>query len=191
MDDPDRDDLPLLHGARIDLRGFRQDDLQDFYAMHADPKVARYGSHPPFTELSQATERFERELSSRDAGRALAWVIADRDTDRLMGSTALFAIDREQGRAELGYALRPEHWGKGYAQEAVRLVLEHAFGTLHLRRIEADIDPRNTASCKLVERLGFVREGLLRERWNVAGEISDAAFYGLLASEWRQDDQDR
>lgn len=186
MDEPARDDLPLLHGPRVDLRGFREDDLQDFFAMHSDPKVARYGSHPAFTELSQATERFERELRSRDSGRALAWVIADRSTDRLMGSTALFAIDHEQGRAELGYALRPSHWGKGFAQEAVRLVLTHAFDTLRLRRIEADIDPRNTASCKLVERLGFVREGLLRERWNVADELCDAALYGLLASDWRR-----
>jgi RimJ/RimL family protein N-acetyltransferase len=65
-------------------------------------------------------------------------------------------------------------------------VLAHAFDTLRLRRIEADIDPRNSASCKLVERLGFVREGLLRERWDVAGELCDAALYGLLASDWRR-----
>src|SRR5690242_16812688 len=102
MDESARDDLPRLQGARIDLRGFREDDLQDFFAMHSDPKVARYGSHPPMTELSQATGRFERELRSRDAGRALAWVIADRSSDRLIGSTALFAIEREQGRAEIG-----------------------------------------------------------------------------------------
>ena len=65
------------------------------------------------------------------------------------------------------------------------MVLDHAFDTLGLRRIEADIDPRNTSSCKLVERMGFVREGLLRDRWCVAGEVSDSALYGLLALEWR------
>lgn len=58
-----------------------------------------------------------------------------------------------------------------------------AFGALELRRIEADIDPRNAASCRLVERLGFIREGLLRARWNVAGEICDSAIYGLLAQD--------
>src|SRR5690606_21454494 len=118
-----------------------------------------------------------------DAGRMLCWVIAECDSDRLFGSTTLFAINREQGRAEIGYALRASHWGRGYAQEALRMVLGHAFDTLGLRRIEADIDPRNAESCKLVERMGFVREGLLRDRWCVACEISDSAIYGLLASD--------
>ncbi|MGH8084295.1 MAG: GNAT family N-acetyltransferase [Lysobacter sp.] len=105
--------------------------------------------------------------------------------DRLIGATTLFAINHAQGRAEVGYALRASHWGRGLAQEALRLVLVHAFDTLVLRRIEADIDPRNGASCRLVERMGFVREGLLRDRWEVGGEASDSALYGLLARDWR------
>ncbi|MGH8074598.1 MAG: GNAT family N-acetyltransferase [Lysobacter sp.] len=177
------DDLPALEGPRIRLRGFREDDLQDFYEVHSDPVVNRYWSFPAWTEVSQARDYFASAIGGRDAGRMLCWVISERYSDRLVGSTTLFAIDREQGRAEIGYALRASHWGRGYAQEALRLALGHAFDTLGLRRIEADIDPRNAGSCKLVERMGFVREGLLRDRWCVAGEISDSAIYGLLASD--------
>ena len=179
------DDLPTLEGPRIRLRGFREDDLQDFYAVHSDPAVNRYWSFPAWTEVSQARDYFASAIGGRDAGRMLCWAIAERDGDRLIGSTTLFAINREQGRAEVGYALRASHWGRGYAQEALRMVLGHAFDTLGLRRIEADIDPRNASSCKLVERMGFAREGLLRGRWCVAGEVSDSALYGLLAFEWR------
>ena len=181
---PPSDDLPTLEGPRIRRRGFRDGDLQDFYAVHSDPLVNRYWSFPAWTEVSQARDYFASAIGGRDAGRMLCWAIAEREGDRLIGSTTLFTINREQGRAEIGYALRASHWGQGYAQEALRMVLGHAFGTLGLRRIEADIDPRNAGSCRLVERMGFIREGLLRDRWCVAGETSDSAIYGLLADEW-------
>jgi RimJ/RimL family protein N-acetyltransferase len=71
--------------------------------------------------------------------------------------------------------------------EALTALLCYAFGELKLRRIEADVDPRNAASLKSLGRLGFRREGLLRERWNVAGEIQDTAYFGLLAREWKPD----
>ncbi|MFN2369802.1 MAG: GNAT family N-acetyltransferase, partial [Candidatus Krumholzibacteriia bacterium] len=87
-------------------------------------------------------------------------------------------------RAELGYGLRADAWGQGYAAEAVGELLRFGFTELALHRVEADVDPRNEASVRLLERLGFTREGLLRERWIVEEEISDAAFYGLLRREW-------
>jgi ribosomal-protein-alanine N-acetyltransferase len=79
-------------------------------------------------------------------------------------------------------ALAAAHRGRGLAQ-ALRLAFTHAFEVLQLRRIEADDDPRNHASCRLIERLGFVYEGLLRERWTVAGELQDSAIHGLQRGE--------
>lgn len=179
------DDLPLLEGERIRLREFREDDLHDLYAVHSDPEVMRYWSVPTWTDLSQAQDRLANAMSGRDPQRLLCWAIAERGDDRLVGGVTLFSIDRAQGRAEIGYSLRSDRWGRGLAREALQLALAHAFSGLGLRRIEGDIDPRNTASCALVERLGFVREGLLRERWLVAGELQDSAMYGLLARDWR------
>jgi RimJ/RimL family protein N-acetyltransferase len=68
--------------------------------------------------------------------------------------------------------------------EALKALVSHAFETMNLRRLEADVDPRNGASIRSLERLGFQREGFLRERWHVNGEIQDAHFYGLLRREW-------
>jgi [ribosomal protein S5]-alanine N-acetyltransferase len=101
----------------------------------------------------------------------------------LIGTVSLFALDLGNRRAEIGYALHRSAWGHGYAAEAVTGVVDHAFGELGLNRLEADIDPRNEASARLLDRLGFRREGLLRERWIVAGEVSDSALYGLLRSD--------
>lgn len=182
--DPPHDDLPVLESARLRLRGFRDDDLADLYAVHSDPQVMRYWSFPAWTELAQARERLANAMGGRDAQRLLCWALAERTDDRLVGGVTLFSIDRAQGRAEIGYSLRSDRWGRGLAREAMQLALAHAFGALGLRRVEADIDPRNGASCALAERLGFVREGVLRERWQVAGELQDSAMYGLLARDW-------
>lgn len=181
------DDLPLLRGSRLQLRGFHCDDLEAFFAVHGDARVNRYWSFPAWTEVSQGRDYLDTAITARDATRMLCWAVAEgHDEDApLIGAATLASINREQGRAEIGYALRASHWGRGHAREAVGLVLDHAFDVLALRRIEADIDPRNLASCRLVERMGFRREGLLRERWHVAGETCDSAMYGLLASEWR------
>ena len=101
----------------------------------------------------------------------------------IRSAVSLFALDRNNRRAEVGYALRRDAWGRGYATEAVGAVVAWGFGELGLHRLEADIDPRNTASAAVLTRLGFRLEGVLRERWFVAGEVSDSAMYGLLAHE--------
>jgi RimJ/RimL family protein N-acetyltransferase len=99
----------------------------------------------------------------------------------------LFHPDLDNRRAELGYALGREHWGKGYMQEALRALLDYSFNELNLHRLEADVDPRNASSIRTLEKLGFRQEGYLRERWLVGGGIQDSLFYGLLRSEWRAD----
>ena len=102
----------------------------------------------------------------------------------MLGQVSLFNFSEQSGRADIGYGLAREHWGRGFMNEALIAVVDFAFGPLGLRRLEADIDPRNQASLRALERIGFVREGLLRERWQVGDEISDTAFMGLLAREW-------
>lgn len=176
--------LPTLDAGTVRLRPHREDDLQDFFALYADPQVMRYWSFPAWTHVDQARERFAGALAGHDPARLLCWAVADLESDRLIGGVTLFAINVDQGRAEIGYAMHSSRWGRGHARNALRALLDHAFGPLGLRRVEADIDPRNQASCRLVERLGFTREGVLRERWHVGGELQDSALYGLLAREW-------
>ena len=180
----DSDGLPVLAGVRATLRGLREDDAEALFALHSDPRAMRYWSFVPWTDRSQVHDYLARGIAARDPQRMLCWAIAQAGDDALVGTATLFAINREQGRAEIGYALHPSYWGRGLATDALGLMLGHAFDTLGLRRVEADIDPRNTASCRLVERHGFVREGLLRERWHVGGEACDSVVYGLLAQEW-------
>jgi len=176
--------VPTLTGGRVRLRPLCKTDALDLFAVHSDARVMRYWSHPAWTELEQAIARIEELERSRASAEFYTWAATIGGSDRLIGTVSLFALNRTQQRAEVGYALGSCMWGRGYATEMLRTAIGFAFGSVGLSRLEADIDPRNAASCRLVERVGFVREGLLRDRWRVAGEVTDSAIYGLLRSEY-------
>ena len=103
---------------------------------------------------------------------------------RLIGQCSLFNFNAQCQRCDIGYGMAFDAWGHGYMLEALTAVLDYGFAELGLNRVEADIDPRNAASAKTLERLGFQNEGFLRERWVVDGEVSDSGIYGLLRRDW-------
>lgn len=181
---------PCIEGERLRLRPYRADDVDAVYALYSDPAVTRYWSHPAWTTRQQAEEYIAARLSL-ETPAVHAWCVAERAGDAMIGTTTLFSLSGPHRRAEIGYSLLSAHQGQGHALEALQLALSHAFDVLGLERIEADIDPRNSASIRLVERLGFRREGLLRQRWRVDGEVCDSYFYGLLREEFTRTDQPR
>jgi RimJ/RimL family protein N-acetyltransferase len=176
--------FPRLRGTRLCLRGPRADDADAVFALFSDPAVMRYWSRPPMAARAEAEERIAEYAEDFHARKALQWVIATRANDEVIGTCALFRFESRQRRAETGYALRSDHWGRGLAGEAVALALDWGFRTLGLLRIEAGIDRGNAGSRKLLERLGFTSEGLPRDRHFVAGETRDTESFGLLAADW-------
>jgi ribosomal-protein-alanine N-acetyltransferase len=179
------DVFPILTTERLVLRSLDERDVDAIFAIFRDPEVSRYSSSPPMAEIGEARALLDRAVSSFSQHAAIRWAIT-RGTDGLViGTCNVFHVDEQNRRGELGYALKREFWGNGFIHEALSALLDYAFGTLHLHRLEADIDPRNGASIRAVERLGFQREGIRRERWHVAGEISDSLMMGLLSREWQ------
>jgi len=164
----------------VTLRSLRADDVDDLYTLFADAEVTRHWSFAAWTRRAQAEEYLRLRLSLLPPA-VYCWAIAH--DDRLIGSVTLFVLDGARG-GEIGYALAPAHQGRGLASEALRLAIAHAFDVLELARIEADVDPRNEASWRLLERLGFRREALLHDRCRRGDEVGDAAIYGLLRADW-------
>jgi len=160
-------------------------DVPALFAIFSDPETMRYWTTPAMEVIADAEALLRDIQHHAGAGTLLQWGIARREDDLVIGTYTLFRIDTEHRRCELGYILRRDHWGRGLAHEALTAVVNHAFGTLGLHRLEADIDPRNRASVRSVERLGFTLEGHLRERYFVGREIQDSLIYGLLALTWR------
>jgi len=175
-----------LSTERLLLRPLRDRDAPALFDIHADPEFARYWSSAPWTELAQAEQLIRQDQLDLERGEHVRLGLQRREDEALLGTCTLFKIHAGNRRAEIGYGLAPRHWGQGYANEAVGELLDWGFGPLALHRVEADIDPENLASAKLLQRLGFRLEGRLRERWIVAGQVSDSAIYGLLAREWRE-----
>jgi [ribosomal protein S5]-alanine N-acetyltransferase len=176
--------LPTIDASRVSLRWISASDTDAFYAIYSNLEVMRYWSTPPLANREAAVNLINKIQEDWKRRAILKWGIALRTDDQLIGSLTLFNLDFTHRRAEIGYALGRDHWGQGYMNEALMAVLKYAFEVLDLHRIEADVDPRNAASIKTLERLGFQREGYLRERWQISGEIQDAFFYGLLRPEW-------
>ena len=177
--------LPTLVAPRVRLRWMEPRDLEDLFAVYSNPEVVRYWSHTAWPHRDEATIYLEAIERGFQSGDLFQWGIAMQGDDRVIGTVTLYAIDHAQGRAEIGFALAQAHWGHRYAREALAALFEHAFDALALRRIEADVDPRNLPSLDTLEALGFRREGYLRQRWHVGGELQDSVLLGLLASDWR------
>ena len=180
--------LPVITAERVVLRWVSENDIDSLYEIFSDPQVARYWSGPPYSSREDAVNLQREIATSNENNTMLKWGLALRDTDKLIGTATLFHLNFDNGRAEVGYAMGRAHWGNGYMNEALQALLSHAFEVMNLRRLEADVDPRNAASIRTLERLGFQKEGYLRERWHVNGEIQDAIFYGLLRREWLKSD---
>jgi RimJ/RimL family protein N-acetyltransferase len=176
---------PTLQTARLRLRPFTDADADALYALHSNARVLRYWDAPPWSDRARA-ERFLaacRRMAEEGSGGRLA--IDRRSDDAFLGWCGLTRWNPDYRSASLGYCLREAAWGHGYATEAARAVLGWAFGALDLNRVQAETDTRNVASARVLEKLGFVREGTLREDCVVNGEVSDSWVYGLLRREWR------
>jgi [ribosomal protein S5]-alanine N-acetyltransferase len=178
-------ELPGLPGARVALRAIRAADVPDLFTVFSDAEVMRYWDGVPMTAIDEA-DAYRAEIDESFRGRTLfQWAIAEPAADRLIGTCTLLHLNAPHRRAEIGFALGRPHWGQGLASDAVTTLVRFAFGDLNLHRLEADVDPRNARSLRLLEKLGFRREGYLRERYHVAGDLQDAVLLGLLRSEWR------
>ena len=178
-------DRITLRTDRLLLRPLREADAPAIFAIRSDPTIMRYTSSLPMTSQDQAEAFIARDTKDMAAGEILRLGLQRLEDDTVIGTCILFHLNAQCRRAEVGYELRHDAWGRGYMHEALVALLDFGFSELHFNRVEADIDPRNVASARSLERLGFAREGLLRQRWIVDGEVSDSALYGLLLTDWQ------
>ncbi|GAA2583057.1 GNAT family protein [Dactylosporangium fulvum] len=174
----------LLETDRLILRRFRAGDAPALAAYRSDPDVARYQSWDAPFPLGDAIA-FVAEVAHLDPEREgwFQYAVEARDTGELVGDVG---VNRGDGgrQAELGFTLAPEHQGRGYATEAVRRIVDFLLVEEGLHRVHATLDARNERSARLLERLGFRREGLCVQASWWKGEWTDDLFYAVLASEW-------
>ena len=176
---------PTLRTPRLLLRPVDDADADDLLAMHADPEVMRYWDAPRWTEPDRA-RRFIGSCRQVEEDGTGARLVIERAADgTFLGWCALTGWNEEYRSASLGYCSTQAAWGHGYMTEAAGGLLRWAYDTLDLNRVQSETDTRNLASARVLDKLGFVLEGTLREDCVVDGDVSDSWVFGLLRREWR------
>ena len=150
----------------------------------ANPEAMRFWNHPVHTKRIE-TERAVRRFIDCTPSYYRCWAVADGKTDRCIGMVNYHDGRIRNKRAAIGYIIDPALHQKGIATEAVSAMLDFCFGELDLHRVQAFIQPDNTASRKLVEKLGFRSEGILRDNLRVGEAWHDEMLFALLEPDWR------
>lgn len=166
------------------MRLIAESDLTALFEVNSNEEVTSLLPYATWRSMADAQSWLQRMKGIQATGVALQFVVELRSTRRAIGTCLLFRFEEGSARAELGYVLGRAHWGQGLMREALEALIGNAFGVMGLRRLEAEVDTRNLASARLLRRIGFAREGLLRQRWVAKGEARDVEMYGLLRSEW-------
>jgi len=173
---------------RLRLRAPQPEDLVPLHAIQSREDVARWLYWGP-RSVEDVSRSLDRQIN-QDRTRELALVAERRDSGELVGHVTLTLGPPEHRQAEIGFMFHPHHHGQGFATEASRAVLALAFTTYDLHRVYGQLEPRNLASARVLEKLGMRREAHLIENEWVKGEWQSEAIYALLAREWRAQ-QDR
>ena len=176
--------IPIV-SPRVTLRAVEASDLPDLLEVNGDPQVTRFLPYTTWQSPQDGEAWLARMQALGASGTSLQLVLARRADAKVIGTMLLFKYDEGSSRIELGYALGRAHWGQGLMREAVVAACTQAFDGLGIRRIEAEVNPDNLASCGLLVAVGFALEGTLRKRWVAKGTAYDTNIYGCLAEDWR------
>ncbi|MBV1700515.1 MAG: GNAT family N-acetyltransferase [Hyphomicrobiales bacterium] len=175
---------PVLNTQRLRLRQFRLEDAEAMHRCFSSAEAMRFWNLPAHVRTIE-TERAVRSFIDCTPSYYRFWAVADAGTDLCLGLVNYHNGHIRSQRVDIGYIIDPAHQRKGIASEAVSALLGFCFGERALHRVQAFIDPANLASRRLVERLGFHEEGLLRDHLRVNDIWRDDLVYALLQPEFR------
>ena len=173
-----------LETERLLLRTVEPGDAGAIFAYRSRPDVCKYqGRHKDIA----ATRRFIRGVRKTAPNTPDTWhqlAVVEKATGTLIGDLGMHFTGAENRQAEVAYTLAPQYQGRGYATEAVLRVMRYLFGSLRKHRLVATADPRNSASVRLMKRVGMRREGFFRKSYWTGTEWTDDVLYALLREEW-------
>ncbi|MGG4554929.1 MULTISPECIES: GNAT family N-acetyltransferase [Paenibacillus] len=177
--------IPVIESERLRLRRMEQSDAERMFLFWSDPEVVKYMNVPPFASVEDTLEMIQLLNGLSESEDTLRWGIELKEEGQLIGSCG-FNVWELSGayRGEIGYDLGREYWGFGYMSEAMRMMLSYGYQTIGLNRIEALVDPRNTASRGLLQAFDFTEEGLLRQYQKTEEGFVDLLMFSLLRQEY-------
>lgn len=180
----DADTFPILETKRLVLRKVTKEDANSILSYLSDTEVMKYYGLEPFKSINDALDEISWYQSIHSNKTGIRWGITLKEQGMVIGSCGFLNMVSQHFRTEIGFELSKEHWGKGIAGEAVEAIISYGFEHMNFQRIEALIEPANLSSQKLVEKMGFIREGLLRNYEFTGGKFDNLFMYSLLKQDY-------
>ncbi len=178
--------FPELITERLVLRKLRLADAADLLVFRGDYEVQKYNG-PVLKTIEEAQNDIRAAHTEYDKQEGISWAVTFKDADKVLGSFAFHHWSHKHRRAEVGYDLARAYWGQGIASETLRAMIPFGFEQMNLNRIYASTIADNHESVRLLEKIGFLREGTKRKSsWEDNGTFHDSAMYGLLRDEYTQ-----
>jgi [ribosomal protein S5]-alanine N-acetyltransferase len=173
--------FPILETDRLTLREITEEDAEDLFINFSDAKVMKHYGSEPLKNIEEARGLIHSFHNGLNENKGIRWGIQLKDEKGLIGTVGFHALSLKHRRAEIGYELNPAYWGKGLATEAIGKALEYGLNDMKLKRIGAIVFLENKPSNELLLKLGFTKEGILRN-YMVQGEVTyDTNVYSLLS----------
>lgn len=180
------DFFPEIYTERLYLRKLSLKDAETLFKYWSDPEVTKYLNITTFKDIEQAYSMIRLLNSLYNNKDGIRWAIATKKDNIVIGTCGYNNWIRKSSRGEIGYELGKEYWGNGYATEAIKEIIKYGFKSMNLNRIEAFTVPEATSSINLLKKLGFKKEGMLRQYgyWNM--RYWDENIYSLLKKDLKQ-----
>jgi len=175
-----------LSSKRLLLRTLTDEDKGSIFEIYSDEETAKYDDWIPMKKVAQAQRLIDNSNKYFNEKSLLRYGIVLKESNMLIGSCALFDFDEWNKKCSIFYQINRNYWNKGYASEAIKLLVKFAFEELHTNRIEAFITPGNDASQKVLEKNGFIREGLMREMEFYKDKFWDGIVMGMLKKDYER-----
>ncbi len=175
--------FPVLETERLILREITKADAAGIFACFSNENVTRYYGEETLQKVEQAEKFVEFFSKSYEAKRGIRWGIEIKGIKGIIGTIGFNAWSPKHKRAEIGYEIHPDHWRKGYTAEALSEILAYGFEEMEILRIGAVVYLENEASNNLLTKMGFKKEGILRDYMFQNGSTHDTYVYSLLKSD--------
>lgn len=176
--------LPVLETQRLLLRSLNLNDVEDIFEYAADVKVSQYATWSVHKSIEESKYFIESVIEQYQNHQLADWGIVCKASGKVIGTCGFTNWIATARRAEIGYAISSKYWGQGYMPEAVRSLFSFGFGMMKLNRIEARCVIANTASARVMEKVGMQFEGILRQHLFAKGSFYDVKLYAILKQDW-------
>jgi len=175
--------FPVLESDRLIFREFIASDAEDLFFIRSNEQIMEFMDTDKHSSVLESDSLILQIKQSFKNKTGINWAIVEKSSNKVIGYFGFWRLIREHCRAEIGFALKPEFWRKGFMSEAINTFVDFGFNKLKLHSIEANVNPANENSKLLLEKIGFVKEAYFRENYLYNGKFVDSVIYCLVESD--------